>query len=176
MDFPVQQTPDDTALNVEATSVPMRDVVEDPDVDGDMEAVILPVAERTPGMPKTMQQLAEANTQRLALMSSEIVNGDPQSANGDMSQAIRTPPLESNHAKEASIRRARSVRSRKRARSGSSPETGSAERPKHSRMKVGDTSGPIASVRTLRPRVPKSDAKKQQERELELAYRRAIEE
>ena len=159
--------------------VPDPEKPDDPDIDEHMqEAVVHVVEPRLPGsMPKTMQQLAEANAQRLAIAPPEKAGEYPQIALIETSPNRRTSVMRNDDTKDISVLRARSTRSRKRARSvSSSEETGSVEHLERSRLKAGRTSGPIAQVRTLRPRVPKSDEKKRQERELELAYRRAIEE
>ena len=147
----------------------------DLDVNEHVEEVILHAAEpRLTGVPKTMQQLAELNAQRLAMTPPEKPE-DPNLTSNEIPQSINSSRMPNNDTKTPSVLRTRSTRGRKRARSqSSSEETGGFKTPERVRLKTGKTSGPSAPPRTLRPRIPKSNEKKQQERELELAYRRAI--
>jgi hypothetical protein len=151
-----------------------RDEGEDAQVDEHMEeaATLLGTEPRlAAAVPKTMQQLAEAHVQRLAMASREKANEDSQIATSEVSQGVKNSPMVPSDPKMPSVVRGPSARGRKRARSVSSSEgAGNFERPTRGRLKVESM-----PARTLRPRVPKSDEKKQRERELGLAYRRAIE-
>lgn len=169
------QKQDDAVSDVEAIDVSH---MEDIDVEETKEeTALLDAEQKQPTLiPKTMQQLAEANAQTLAMASAEATNQDLL-ATADTSQSVQNSLLMKRGEKMPSVGHSRSMRSRKRARSASSPEDISSDEPPHrSRLKAGKSPGHVAPARTLRPRVPKSDAKKKQERELELAYRRAIEE
>ncbi|KAF8526095.1 hypothetical protein JB92DRAFT_2873311 [Gautieria morchelliformis] len=179
-DFNVPQTQDETMSDAEAIDRSRRDEGEDAHVDEHMEEAVTLLGTEprlAAAVPKTMQQLAEAHAQRLAMASREKANEDSQMATSDVSQGIRNSLMVPSDTKVPSVVRGPSTRGRKRARSVSSSEgAGNFERPARGRLKVESKSSPAGPARTLRPRVPKSDEKKQRERELELAYRRATEE
>ncbi|KAF8527521.1 hypothetical protein BU17DRAFT_81725 [Hysterangium stoloniferum] len=126
-------------------------------------------------IPKTLQELAEANPDVFMAQASESAVCTPQTNVPGMrrANAKQSRPRKSD-SKQGSASRADASRLRKRARStNSSSEEEAHSSPKRSR--VTSTSTP-ATTRTLRARLPKSEEKKRQEREQELAFRRAIQE
>ncbi|KIJ26683.1 hypothetical protein M422DRAFT_191935, partial [Sphaerobolus stellatus SS14] len=173
-------------------------ILEEENVDEDMEEVqpALPVRGLTTGVPKTMQELAEAPDAFMATAEPEQPLPPPQAAAPPPTKIAaskqkggrKTRQTNGNKAapkaKPTQIRSTR--RGKKRARSPSSEEEAELEgddgdddgdgknTPKRSRGKVVPTPAPSTSTRTLRARKPKPEEIIRQERELELAFRKAI--
>ncbi|KAF8587586.1 Rad4-domain-containing protein [Ramaria rubella] len=138
--------------------------------DDNMEVVSEPMSQVV--APRTMQQLAEADMQRLAVMPIEQMPAEALIAKTGASTASGNGTAPATLVPQT---KTRVTRGRKRTRASSgSEEAESDDRPRRGRTKTVPVSNASTPARTLRPRVPKSDEKKRRERELEIAYRRAI--
>ena len=166
--------------------------MEEENIDEEMEDVRPAEPMRAPimaGVPKTMQELAEAPDafepeeipeEKKAVAAPQkppprITRGGRQTRQTNGSKVTPEPKSKLKPKQTAG-------RGRKRARSisgGEEEEASETEEdegvtPKRSKAKVVSTPAPSTSTRTLRSRQPKSEEKKRQERELEMAFRRAI--
>ena len=146
-------------------------------MDADMEEVVSdPISEPRVSVPRTMQQLAEANARELTTSLEPSLPESQKITDGD-SRGTRAKRRANGDPKEAMPVRGRATRGRKRARDIDTSDSGDEEDEelaKHRKAKAAITPVPATSTRTLRTRIPKSDEKKRREREMEQAYRRAI--
>lgn len=130
-------------------------------------------------VPKTMRELAELHNNDQEESSDAVFQSQVSSlvnAKSSGKQSGRQLPVSGSEAPTpiASAKRTRSSRKRTRARSQSdSGDEASVVLRKHARRPDPATADPVPT-RVLRPRVPKSAAKVQEEYKMEKAYRRAV--